>query len=101
MEARAEGNPTTEQKELMLQSLLAERFKLVVHHETRQPPICVLVTTRTGRTGPQLLLNSGEEQTCVAPMLPGFGASFGTKQDLVFFAFRASPVAVYSLSPVP
>jgi len=54
IEARSEGNPTREQTSLMLQSLPADRFKLVVHNETRQVPIYALVLLRAGRTGPQL-----------------------------------------------
>ena len=39
----------------MLQTLLAERFKLKVHHETREGPIYSLVlVNRDGRLGPQL-----------------------------------------------
>jgi len=54
IEAKAEGNPTREQTSLMLQWLLADRFKLVMHRETRQVPIYALVSLRAGRTGPQL-----------------------------------------------
>ena len=38
MDARAEGNPTKDEVRLMMQALLAERFKLVLHTETRQLP---------------------------------------------------------------
>jgi uncharacterized protein (TIGR03435 family) len=54
IEAETEGNPTVEQSRLMLQSLLADRFKLVVHHETRQLPVYTLALSKPGRTGPQL-----------------------------------------------
>jgi hypothetical protein len=36
IEARAQGNPTKDQMRVMIQSLLADRFKLVAHYETRQ-----------------------------------------------------------------
>jgi uncharacterized protein (TIGR03435 family) len=50
--ARGEGNPTREEIRLMLQSLLAERFKLAVHYETREGPVFALVIARTdGRLG--------------------------------------------------
>ena len=60
IEAKAEGNPPREQMQLMLQSLLAQRFKLVVHHETRQAPMYVLVLSKAGRTGPQLTVHDAE-----------------------------------------
>jgi uncharacterized protein (TIGR03435 family) len=48
--------------ELMLQKLLAERFKLVMHRETRQLPGYVLVMARSdGKVGPQLLPSSGTD----------------------------------------
>lgn len=36
IEAKADGNPTKDQMRLMMQSLLAHRFKLRVHFETRE-----------------------------------------------------------------
>jgi bla regulator protein blaR1 len=53
--AKAEGNPTPELERLMLRALLAERFKLSVHSETRELPLYAMVMARTdGRLGPQL-----------------------------------------------
>jgi bla regulator protein BlaR1 len=54
IEARAQGNPTKDQMRLMVQSLLADRFKLVLHHEARQLPVYALVLSKEGKTGPQL-----------------------------------------------
>ena len=54
IEARARGNPTKDQMRLMLQLLLADRFKLAVHFETRQEPALALVLERPGKTGPKL-----------------------------------------------
>jgi uncharacterized protein (TIGR03435 family) len=42
IEARAEGNPSKDQMRLMMQSLLADRFKLKVHFETRVVPVFAL-----------------------------------------------------------
>jgi len=39
----------------MLQALLTERFRLVVHSESRQLPIYALVAANDGRVGPRLL----------------------------------------------
>jgi uncharacterized protein (TIGR03435 family) len=60
IEARAEGNPGNPQMNLMLQSLLEDRFKLVMHHETRQLPIYALVVAKPGKIGPQLTQHSGD-----------------------------------------
>ncbi len=54
IEAKAQGNPTKDQMRLMMQSLLADRLKLAVHHETRQLPVFALVLVKPGKTGPQL-----------------------------------------------
>jgi uncharacterized protein (TIGR03435 family) len=58
-EAPAESVPFLQRiqlKMLMLQTLLAERFKLSVHHDTREGPVYSLVlASRDGRVGPQLL----------------------------------------------
>ena len=60
IEARAEGNPGNPQMNLMVQSLLEDRFKLVMHQETRQLPIYALVVAKPGKIGPQLTLHSGD-----------------------------------------
>jgi uncharacterized protein (TIGR03435 family) len=54
VEARPEGSPTKDQIRLMMQSLLADRFKLAVHTESRQLPMYALVLDRPGRLGPEL-----------------------------------------------
>jgi hypothetical protein len=52
--ARASGNPTKDQMRLMMQSLLADRFKLAIHFETQQVPVLALVLVKPGVTGPKL-----------------------------------------------
>jgi uncharacterized protein (TIGR03435 family) len=54
IQARAQGNPTKDQLRLMVQSLLADRFKLAIHTETRQLPVFGLFLEKSGKTGPQL-----------------------------------------------
>jgi uncharacterized protein (TIGR03435 family) len=54
IEAKATGNPTKDQLRLMMQSLLADRFKLAVHFETRETPVLALELVRPGVTGPRL-----------------------------------------------
>lgn len=41
IEATTQGNPTKDQMRLMMQALLAERFRLAIHYETRQVPAYV------------------------------------------------------------
>jgi uncharacterized protein (TIGR03435 family) len=54
IQARAEGNPMKDQMRLMMQALLGDRFKLVIHYETRRLPVFALVLDKPGKTGPQL-----------------------------------------------
>jgi uncharacterized protein (TIGR03435 family) len=58
---RVEGNPTKDQVRMMMQALLAERFKLVVHKETRQVPVLALVLVKPGVTGPRLQPHPADE----------------------------------------
>lgn len=67
IEAKANGDPPREQMILMLQSLLADRFKLTVHHETRQLPVYALVLTKPGKTGPQLKPHSDDAKCINVP----------------------------------
>jgi bla regulator protein BlaR1 len=53
--AKYEGNPTPLQIRVMLRALLAERFRLSVHADTRELPLYALVLARTdGKLGPHL-----------------------------------------------
>jgi bla regulator protein BlaR1 len=49
-----EGNPTKDQMRLMMQSLLADRFKLAVHFETQESPVLALALVKPGKPGPKL-----------------------------------------------
>jgi uncharacterized protein (TIGR03435 family) len=55
IKARSDGRPTKDQMRLMMQALLADRFKLIVHHETRQAPIFALMLAKPGQTGAVLV----------------------------------------------
>ena len=50
IQGRAQGNPTKDQMRLMMQSLLADRFRLAVHYETRQVPVFALIVDQPGKT---------------------------------------------------
>jgi uncharacterized protein (TIGR03435 family) len=61
IEARADGNPTKDQYRLMMQSLLADRFKMAIHFETREVPVYALVLAKSG--------DSGRNSVCIEPMI--------------------------------
>lgn len=67
IEARAEGNPTKDQYREMMRSLLADRFKLAVHFETRDVPIYALQLARPDKLGPQLRLHRADDPVCALP----------------------------------
>ncbi|HTA47453.1 MAG TPA: TIGR03435 family protein [Bryobacteraceae bacterium] len=55
IEARAAiSDPTKDQMRLMMQSLLADRFKLAVHFETPTVPVFAMTLMKAGKTGPGL-----------------------------------------------
>lgn len=72
-----EGTPPG-QANVMLRALLADRFKLAVHTETRERPVFALVTARgDGRAGPGLRASTIDcaakgAQPCSMSMGPGF-----------------------------
>jgi uncharacterized protein (TIGR03435 family) len=61
--ASAQGDPTKDQMRLMMQSLLADHFKLYVHYETRKVPVFVLLADQPGTLGP-LLQRHPEDSPC-------------------------------------
>lgn len=70
IEAKAPtANPTKEQMRLMMQSLLAERFKLAVHFKTQVVPVMALVLVKPGKLGSRLRLHS-EGPACDAKIPP-------------------------------
>ena len=72
IQARAKGNPTREQLQMMMQSLLADRFKLAIHTETKEGPVYALVLAKPGKTGPQL--QPDREPCPTEPTSPAPGA---------------------------
>ncbi|HEV3334715.1 MAG TPA: TIGR03435 family protein [Bryobacteraceae bacterium] len=57
--AKAEGNATDPQMKRMLQALLAERFQLKLHHESKELPVYVI---SVGKTAPKLFPPKDEEK---------------------------------------
>jgi uncharacterized protein (TIGR03435 family) len=82
VDARAPENSTQEQAITMLEALLAERFGLVVHRETKEQPIYALVLGRPDRTlGPKMKPTTldcstpaSTPKTTVPPTSPGGAA---------------------------
>ena len=63
--AKPETKPKQDEIPLMLQALLAERFQLTIHRETKELPMFALVLARKdGKLGPKLVPHEGE---CPAP----------------------------------
>jgi bla regulator protein BlaR1 len=56
--AQAQGNPTKDQMRRMMQSLLADRFKLAVHFERQEFSVFALVLDNPGKPGPKLNLHT-------------------------------------------
>jgi uncharacterized protein (TIGR03435 family) len=76
IEARTDGDPPKDSKDqmrLMMRSLLADRFKLKTHYETRQVPVYAASLLKAGKTGPGLELHSVSEteSPCVTVLSPG------------------------------
>ncbi len=61
IEARGPENATKDQMRLMMQSLLADRFKMTVHWETREVPVFKVVLAKSGKLGPDFESYSGPE----------------------------------------
>jgi bla regulator protein blaR1 len=87
IEARAAGNPTKDQMRLMMQSLLAERFKLAVHFESPVVPVLALTLVKPGQAGPKLRPHAegppcGEYSLALTPVPSEiFPSSCGTQES--------------------
>jgi bla regulator protein blaR1 len=80
---------TTGPGQLMLRSLLADRFKLTIHQEKRELPVYALVLARSdGRLGSQLRQSTTD---CVAIMAAERGRGFPAPTRDVQCGMRVSP----------
>jgi len=81
IEAEAQGNPTKDQMRLMMQSLLAERFKLAVHFESNKVSVLALRQVKAGKLGPKLLPHS---QGPPCPEYKGFELDLSDPRKEIF-----------------
>jgi uncharacterized protein (TIGR03435 family) len=65
IEAKAEGEASVDQRRLMIQALLTDRFKLIVRTETKELPVYALVMARSDRKFGSRLRRSAVD--CAAP----------------------------------
>ncbi len=70
IEAQVEGNPSVADKRLMLQSLLADRFKLELHTETRQRNVFGLVLDKPSKFGPRIKAHTDDSACTQRVTLP-------------------------------
>jgi uncharacterized protein (TIGR03435 family) len=82
MDARAPGLATKDQMRLMMQSLLAERFQLKAHWETREVPVFALVEEKAGKVGPQLEAHPASDN-CAKTDLPESAAKTAASAPLL------------------
>ncbi len=82
IEARAPGAATKDQIRLMMQSLLAERFQLKAHWETREAPVFALVQENPGKLGPQLQQHPASDN-CAKTGLPDSAGKTATSAPLL------------------
>jgi len=68
--ASVKGNPSKDQMRLMMQSLLADRFKLAVHYETKQVPVYLLLMDTPGSLGPLLQRHPDDSPCPTTPWVP-------------------------------
>jgi bla regulator protein blaR1 len=98
VQARTTANTTKDQMRLMMQSLLADRFKLAIHYETRQAPAYALVLAKPGKMGRQLRAYGNEEPCPTAPAVTPPGAMSQAALATVTGGF---PAVCGGLTPIP
>jgi uncharacterized protein (TIGR03435 family) len=69
--APAGMNPTKDQLRLMMQALLADRFKLAFHYESKQLPVLALVLDKPGKLGPKIQQHAADEPCSTVPVSIG------------------------------
>jgi len=103
--AKAPAGSTPDQTPLMLRGLLADRFKLRVHGETREAPIYALVLARSdGRLGPKLSKSTDDCEKILAERRAAAAAGRAGGPGHTTFTMPPpdeKPVCTISLRPTP
>jgi uncharacterized protein (TIGR03435 family) len=76
IDARAAGNPSKDEYREMMRALLAQRFKLQAHTETRTIPIYAMVLVKPGQPGTQLKAHNAAVPCAPAPSAGRGGVIF-------------------------
>lgn len=71
IQAKVPEGATKEQVRLMMQNLLAERFKLTIHHETKEMPMFQLVVAKGGHKLKEVVEEPAPKDGDAAPATPG------------------------------
>jgi len=85
IQARSPRKPSKDQVRLMLQSLLAERFGLQAHFETRTVPVYLLTQMKPGKMGPRMHLHTptcGSAQSSKDPSAKGAAAKTSGAKEI-------------------
>jgi uncharacterized protein (TIGR03435 family) len=82
IEARAPEPATKDQLRLMMQNLLAERFKLQVHWDTRVAPVFALVLGKPAKLGPQLERHGASDDCSATAFSEGSSKGAAPAQSL-------------------
>ena len=77
--ARTGGSATNEQIRAMLQTLIADRFKLSLHREKRELPVFAILV---GKNGPRLKVGDPSGQRGMGPAPGGLAFTNTTMEDL-------------------
>jgi bla regulator protein BlaR1 len=90
IQARAAGHPTKDQMRLMMQSLLAERFKFAMHFEEQEVSVLALTLAKAGKRGPKLIPHA-EGPPCEPTATADVGSTNAIKSPEAFPATCGSP----------
>jgi uncharacterized protein (TIGR03435 family) len=93
--AKAEHPVRPDEMLLMLQALLADRFKLVVHRDTREIPVYALTI---GKKGPRLQPSDPSEGSAAVPRNPSHAGGTEPKSGHLIFKNESMPDFAWALS---